>query len=64
MTRLTINVWDEDTSLRMEGTLDNPAALDGPVTPAIILGHYLSANAEQVVRQAGAWFAQGEASQP
>lgn len=61
MTVATVHIKDakneagEDT-IEMEGHLDPVNAIDLPPTPALIIGSYLAANAEQVCRDAMAWF--------
>lgn len=56
MTTVTVKIWDEGESLQMEGALDNPNAINEPPTVALIVGSYLAANTEQVVKDAMHWF--------
>lgn len=56
MTTVLVKIWDEGESLQMEGTLDNPNAINEPPTVALIVGSYLAANTEAVVNNAMHWF--------
>lgn len=56
MTTVTIKIIDAQDELQMEGSLDNPNAINEPPTAALIVGSYLAANTERVVKDAMAWF--------
>lgn len=56
MTTITLLIKDGEGTLKMEGRLDNPEAINDAPTPALVVGSYLAANTEQVVKDAMAWF--------
>jgi hypothetical protein len=56
MTTVTIKITDAQDELQMEGSMDNPNAINEPPTAALIVGSYLAANAERVAKDAMAWF--------
>lgn len=56
MTTITLLIKDGEGILEMEGRLDNPEAINEAPTPALVVGSYLAANTEQVVKDAMAWF--------
>ena len=56
MTAVTLLIKDGEGTLEMEGRLDNPEAINEAPTPALVVGSYLAANTEQVVKDAMAWF--------
>jgi hypothetical protein len=56
MTTVTVKIWDDGETLQMEGALDNPNAINEPPTVALIVGSYLAANTEAVVKNAMHWF--------
>lgn len=66
MTTVNIKIWDDKNEagepvLNMEGTLDNPEAVNLPPTPALIVGSYLAAHSSRVCAEAQAWFESGAA---
>lgn len=56
MTVVTIKITDAQDEVHLEGTLDNPNAVNEPPTAALIVGSYLAANAERVLKDAMVWF--------
>ena len=56
MTKITIEIWDEDDSIKAESNLDNPEALNEPPTPALILGSYIGTHFERIAEEAFDWF--------
>lgn len=56
MTTVTITIKDTDDAVEVEGVLDDPAAIDRPVTPAIIVASYLAVEIENVVNNAFTWW--------
>ena len=56
MTAVTLLIKDGEGILEMEGRLDNPEAINEAPTPALVVGSYLAANTEQVVKDAMTWF--------
>lgn len=56
MTTVTITITDAQDELQLEGKLDNPNAINEPPTVALIVGSYLAANVETVVKDAMRWF--------
>ena len=56
MTTVTVTIKDVDDTVTMEGTLDNPEAINEPPTPALVIGSYLAAQADQVCKDAMSWF--------
>ena len=56
MSTVTITIADVDDSITMQGTIDNPDAINEPPTAALIVGSYLAANAGDICRAALVWF--------
>lgn len=56
MTTVTVTIRDTGDTVEFEGALDNPEALNQPPTAALIIGSYLAANAEGVLKDSMAWF--------
>lgn len=64
MTQVTIVIEDtEDGHIAIEGKVD-PAALNEPPTPALVIGSYLAAEVDKIVVDALAWFHKGGAEPP
>lgn len=57
MTVCTITISDApDSSVNMNGVIDDPTAIDRPPTAALVIGSYIAANADRVCKDAVAWF--------
>lgn len=54
MSTILLKISDGDGQLDIEGQLD-PDAMNGPPTPALIVGTYLAANMGKVCQDAVAW---------
>lgn len=58
MTTVTVTIVDKDDTVEFAGSLDNPNAINEAPTAALIIGSYLAANAEKVMKDAMVWFRQ------
>lgn len=58
MTTVTVKIVDVDDTVTFEGSLDNPNAINEAPTAALIIGSYLAANAEKVMKDSMVWFRQ------
>ena len=56
MTTVTVLIKDDGDTVTFEGSLDNPNAINEAPTAALIIGSYLAANAEKVMKDSMAWF--------
>lgn len=54
MTTILLKISDGEGQLDVEGQVD-PDAMNGPPTPALMVGTYLAANMERVCKDAIAW---------
>lgn len=58
MTTVTIIIQDAGDSIEMEGRIEPAEALDLPPTPALVVGSYLAANAEKIMKDSMQWLAE------
>lgn len=58
MTTVTIIVKDAGDSIEMEGRVEPAEAVDLPPTPALVVGSYLAANIEKVMKDSMQWLAE------
>lgn len=56
MTTVTVTIKDVDGAVEVEGVLNDPDAINQPVTPAVIVGSYLATEIENVVNNAFTWW--------
>lgn len=57
MTKITVLIEDDDQgNLSIVGSLDDPTAVNGPPTPALIFCSYLGAHADPIAKSAWKWF--------
>ena len=58
MTTVTVTIADKDDTVEFTGSMDNPNAINEAPTAALIIGSYLAANAEKVLKDSMIWFRQ------
>lgn len=59
MSVVTVTLTDRaDGGVDLQGSIDNPNAVNEQPTPALIIGSYLAANAARVINDSVAWFKQ------
>jgi hypothetical protein len=64
MNTVNLIIKDSEAGLEFEGHVEDQSAFDRPPTPALILGSYLAANAEQICKDAMRWFKSQVVSPP